>query len=147
MVKDDENSDAVGSRLYPLVMRLFAMRSMMAPHQTTSEQGKLICECGEILAGAMLAIAHLEENLMAGAKIVYQDEEWHLFAEDGNGIKSRRSLEDLVFDPPHRIKIFSERRQRASRPEVGDDGDALANPRPSVDSSHNAIGDSPPVGG
>ena len=83
-----------------LVQRLFLARAHMAPHQKEREQGKLILECCEVLGGAVLSIAHLEECLDAGAKIEKQDGQWHIFAADGNGIKCRDTLSELLTDLP-----------------------------------------------
>jgi hypothetical protein len=83
-----------------LVQRLFVARAHMAPHQKERDNGKLILECCEVVGGAVLSIAHLEACLDAGAKIEKQDGQWHLFAADGNGIKCRDTLLELLTDLP-----------------------------------------------
>jgi hypothetical protein len=83
-----------------LVQRLFLARAHMAPHQKERDNGKLILECCEVVGGAVLSIAHLEVCLNAGAKIRKQDGQWHLFAADGNGIKCRDTLSELLTDLP-----------------------------------------------
>jgi hypothetical protein len=83
-----------------LVQRLFSARAMMAPHHRERDNGKLILDCCEVIGGAVLSIAHLEECLEAGAKIVKQDGQWCLFADNGNGIKCRDTLEELLTDLP-----------------------------------------------
>lgn len=87
-------------RLLRLVQRLFVARANMAPHQKERDNGKLILECCEVMGGAVLSIAHVEACLEDGAKIVKQDGEWWLFAKDGNGIKGRERLEDLLLNTP-----------------------------------------------
>lgn len=72
----------------------------MAPHQKERDNGKLILECCEVVGGAVLSIAHVEACLNAGAKIEKQDGKWHLFAADGNGIKCRDTLSELLTDLP-----------------------------------------------
>lgn len=83
-----------------VVQRLFSARAMMAPHQKERQNGKLILECCEVMGGLLLSIAHIEACLEDGARIVKQDGEWWLFAKDGNGIKGRARLEDLILDLP-----------------------------------------------
>ena len=72
----------------------------MATHQKEREQGKLILECCDVVGGAVLSMAHLLDCLEDGAKIEKQDRQWHIFAADGNGIKCRDTLEDLLTDIP-----------------------------------------------
>ena len=89
-----------------LVQRLFVARVHMAPHQKERDNGKLILECCELIGGAVLSIAHLEACLEAGAKIEKQDGQWHIFAADGNGIKCRDTLSELLTDlPPLNAKV------------------------------------------
>jgi hypothetical protein len=83
-----------------LVQRLFSARAMMAPHQKERYNGKLILDCCEVIGGAVLSIAHVEACLAAGAKIQKQDGQWHIFAADGNGIKCRDTLSELLTDLP-----------------------------------------------
>lgn len=91
---------ASSGRMTRLVQRLFVARAHMAPHQKEREQGKLILECCEIIGGAVLSIAHVEACIEDGAKILRQDGQWHIFAADGNGIKCRDTLEELLTDLP-----------------------------------------------
>jgi len=92
-----------------LVQRLFVARAHMAPHQKERDNGKLILECCEVVGGAVLSIAHIEACLDAGAKIKKQDGQWHIFAADGNGIKCRDTLSELLTDlPPLNEKLSHE---------------------------------------
>ncbi|HEY4713831.1 MAG TPA: hypothetical protein VIH30_06280 [Aquirhabdus sp.] len=38
----------------------------------------------------------LTEKLLAGARIDYQDYEWHLFANDGNGIAHGKTISKML---------------------------------------------------
>ena len=38
----------------------------------------------------------LTEKLFAGARIAYQDYEWHLFAKDGNGIAHGKTISKMI---------------------------------------------------
>jgi len=38
----------------------------------------------------------LTEKLLAGARIKYQDGEWHLFAKDGNGIARGKTISKML---------------------------------------------------
>lgn len=98
ILKTELPADA--GRLLRLVQRLFVARAHMAPHQKERDNGKIILECCEVMGGAVLAIAHLEACLEEGATLKKQDGEWWIFAKDGNGIKGRAKLEDLLLDLP-----------------------------------------------
>jgi hypothetical protein len=98
ILKTELPADA--GRLLLLVQRLFVARARMAPHQKERDNGKLILECCEVMGGAVLSIEHIEACLEDGARIVKQDGKWWLFAKDGNGIKGRERLVDLLLDLP-----------------------------------------------
>ena len=72
----------------------------MAPHQRSRVNGQLIQDSFEIIGAASLSISHLEKCLESGAEIKKQDGKWHLFAADGNGIKCRETLPELLLDLP-----------------------------------------------
>ena len=43
------------------------------------------------------AFKELERQITLGARIDWQDDEWHLWREDGEGIDSGKSIEELIF--------------------------------------------------
>jgi hypothetical protein len=94
---DSQTTVLVPVPLQRLVQRLFAVRAVIA---TNRDNGELILECCEVIGGAVLAIGHIEACLEDGAKIEKQDGKWHLFAADGNGIKCRDTLSELLTDLP-----------------------------------------------
>lgn len=96
--KSKQNAD--GGSMMSLVVRLRSAVAHMAPHQREREQGKLILDCCDVVGGAVRAIAHLEACLEEGAKIEKQDGQWHIFAADGEGLKTRDSLAELIADIP-----------------------------------------------
>lgn len=105
-MKTKNKLPASAGRMTRLVQRLFVARAHMAPHQKEREQGDLILECCDVVGGAVLSMAHLLDCLEDGAKIEKQDGQWHIFAADGNGIKCRETLEDLLTDiPPLNVKV------------------------------------------
>lgn len=72
----------------------------MDDHQKRRHNGQLILECCEIMGGAVLSIAHIEACLEAGGRIEKKDGEWNLFAADGNAIKRRSTMSELLTDLP-----------------------------------------------
>jgi hypothetical protein len=108
---------AYSGRMTRLVQRLFVARAHMAPHQKEREQGKLMLECCDVVGAAVLSMEHLLECLEDGAKIEKQDGQWHIFAADGNGIKCRDTLEDLLTDIPPQNADVDARIPAPSKPE------------------------------
>lgn len=100
IMNNTQNNDGPRGCFSRLVERLFVARAQMAPHQRDRDNGKLILDCCEYLGGLELSIDHIEEQLMNGARIVNQEGKWHLFAIDGDGLKTRDSLAELITDIP-----------------------------------------------
>ncbi len=101
-----------------LVERLFVERAHMAPHQKERDSGKLILDCCEYLGGLALSIDDIEEQLLDGARIVKQDGQWHIFAMDGDGLKTRDSLAELIADIPP-LNAGSDARRAEARIQQG----------------------------
>lgn len=83
-----------------LVRRLIAVRSQMDAHQRGREQGKLLMDCCDFMAGLTLSLAELESWHALGASIEETGKGWDLVSAKGKILKNRATFAELVCDMP-----------------------------------------------
>ena len=80
---------------------LDSMRSIMDDHEPDgwpAIQTKDVSRLVAIVDGLIPVLDRLEQWLARGARIVYQDNEWHIFKASGDGVVSGNTIRELLIE-------------------------------------------------
>lgn len=93
-----EKVEASSIRINSLLSRLRLLERDNVPGGLPAVQMRDISALCNAVEKAIPSLDLLQTRLEQGAKIEYQDEEWHLFEETGNGICRGKTVREMLMN-------------------------------------------------